>query len=255
MKLKIPLRTFVILTMLFFTSSISMAQILQGDSKALLADFYQQLLLGKLTPQVLEYEIRTSGKDTSVKICNVIVKKKSKKYLIEFTTPADMKGTRLLNLDTGQNYVYLPAFGRVRRIASSGTNQNFFGMAMSLGDLTLITYLAEYYDTATKVISADAEMVELEFRAGPAVNAPYPKINIGVGKHGKLQYVACFDGSGKKIKTMRYNNYTCEQDLCLAGEWVVTDLVNNYETKMISKSRKVNVQISDETFSKANLDK
>lgn len=255
MNLKILLRTFVMLTMLFFTSSISTAQILQGDSKALLTDFYQQLLLGKLTPQVLEYEIRTSGKDTSVKICNVIVKKKNKKYLIEFTTPADMKGTRLLNLDTGQNYVYLPAFGRVRRITSSGTNQNFFGMAMSLGDLTLITYLVEYYDTATKVIRADAEMVELEFRAGPADNAPYPKINIGVGKHGKLQYVACFDGSGKKIKTMRYNNYTCEQDLCLAGEWVVTDLVNNYETKMISKSRKVNVQISDETFSKANLDK
>jgi hypothetical protein len=62
------------------------------------------------------------------------VQMKGEKRQTEFLAPADMKGTKVLILSPDQKYVYLPAFGKVRRIASSVGDQGFMGMTFSQDD-------------------------------------------------------------------------------------------------------------------------
>lgn len=74
--------------------------------------------------------------------------------IVKFTDPADIRGSGLLSLDDGEgnesSYLWLPALGRVRRLSTSGEDQDgaFFG-----SDFT-------YEDLGFEVSEWDAELLE-----------------------------------------------------------------------------------------------
>src|SRR5258706_16469000 len=90
--------------------------------------------MNRAATQSLVYEItnREPGKPDA-KLA-LVVRTKGDKRLTELTSPADMKGTKVLVLSPTQMYVYLPAFGKVRRIASSVAGQGFMGMTYAQDD-------------------------------------------------------------------------------------------------------------------------
>ncbi|MGB0638377.1 MAG: outer membrane lipoprotein-sorting protein, partial [Myxococcota bacterium] len=51
------------------------------------------------------------------------VQNQGEKRLVNFEAPGDMKGTRVLVLSRQQMWVYLPAYNKVRRVASHVTQQ------------------------------------------------------------------------------------------------------------------------------------
>lgn len=62
------------------------------------------------------------------------------KMVMEFKTPASIKGTRFLTVEQPVNvdddkWIYLPALKRVRRIASSDKSSSFVGSDFSYGDM------------------------------------------------------------------------------------------------------------------------
>jgi hypothetical protein len=62
------------------------------------------------------------------------------KMVMEFVTPASIKGTRFLTVEQPANtdddkWIYLPALKRVRRIASSDKSSSFVGSDFSYGDM------------------------------------------------------------------------------------------------------------------------
>ncbi|MFQ6047237.1 MAG: outer membrane lipoprotein-sorting protein, partial [Gemmatimonadales bacterium] len=56
--------------------------------------------------------------------------------LVKFMAPADVRDVGFLRLADDQMYLYLPAFRRVRRIASSIKNEAFMGTDLSYEDLS-----------------------------------------------------------------------------------------------------------------------
>ncbi|NIR52116.1 outer membrane lipoprotein-sorting protein, partial [candidate division KSB1 bacterium] len=60
-----------------------------------------------------------------------IYQKESEKRLVRFLAPADQRGISFLSLPDEIKYLYLPAFRRVRRIASHMENQKFAGTDFS----------------------------------------------------------------------------------------------------------------------------
>ena len=63
---------------------------------------------------------------------------------IEILAPADARGMRILIRSFTQIYVYLPAYKKVRRVASHVRSRGFMGTTMSFDEMAVATY-APYF--------------------------------------------------------------------------------------------------------------
>lgn len=198
-----------------------------------------------------EYEIinKEPSKDERRMEMKVLIK--GEKRLSEFVAPGDMKGTKVLILTPTQMYVYLPAFGKVRRIASHTKDQGFLGLAFSQDDLANQAYAGEYDG---KILSETPAAWQVQLTAKPGKETSYAKIEMTVLKDkavpSELKY---FNAEGKNIKTETRTGYTCEGNICTPAELKMVDNTKGNWSKFIRKVWKVNENISDDVFSQRNL--
>ncbi|PKP56957.1 hypothetical protein CVT91_11800, partial [Candidatus Atribacteria bacterium HGW-Atribacteria-1] len=58
--------------------------------------------------------------------------------LVRFLSPKSVKGVTLLNIDDGEKiYLYMPAYDKPRRIASSSKGDEFMGTGLSYEDMSM----------------------------------------------------------------------------------------------------------------------
>jgi len=58
--------------------------------------------------------------------------------LVRFLSPKSVKGVTLLNIDDGEKiYLYMPAYNKPRRIASSSKGDEFMGTGLSYEDMSM----------------------------------------------------------------------------------------------------------------------
>lgn len=208
--------------------------------------------MNKAKTHQFEYEITNQEPGKAEKKLGMNVWIKGEKRLSEFTAPADMKGTKVLVVSSKEMYVYLPQFGKVRKLASHVTEQNFLGMAFSQDDFATQSYSKSY--TATISSSTDkTDKLTLTPKSG--VTTPYGKIEMIVSKDNKLPTeLKYYSADGKHQKTETRTGYTCEQSVCTPKELKMTDHTKNgHWTKFVRKSWKVNETLADELFTKRSL--
>jgi outer membrane lipoprotein-sorting protein len=178
---------------------------------------------------------------------------KGEKQLIEFTAPADMKGTKVLILSPTEAYVYLPAFGKIRRIAAHSSSQGFLGLAFSIDDLATSKYSGQY-SAAMGAEGASATTLVATPKSGQ--EAAYAKIGFTVAKDKFLPTeIKYFNKEGKNTKTETRGGYTCEGNICTPGGRKMVDDAKGLTTTFTRKKWKVNESIQDDVFSKRNLEK
>lgn len=209
--------------------------------------------MNKAKTLYFEYEATTTEAGKADKKVGLNVWIKSEKRLTEFTSPADLKGTKVLILSPSEMYVYLPAFGKVRRIASHTSDQSAFGMAFSQADLATQKYSTSY--SAAQSSSSDKE-VKLTLTPKSGQTTDYSKIEMTVAKdHNVPTEIKYYNTEGKLVKTETRSGYTCDSDVCTPGTLKMVDHTKNLTTSLVRKKVKVNEAITDETFSKRNLEK
>ena len=198
-----------------------------------------------------DYEITNKeGADKGEKTLTMSVLLKGEKRFTEFTS-GDMKGTKVLIISPTQMYVYLPSFGKVRRIASHTKDAGFLGMTFSQDDMATTRYSPQY---TAAIASEDAAAWHLTLTPKPGQETPYAKIEVTVGKDKKLpSELKYFNAEGKNVKTEARTGYACEGDVCTPGELKMTDNAKGAWTKLTAKSREVNKDISDDVFTQRNL--
>lgn len=201
-----------------------------------------------------EYDVLSQEPGKAERKSAMLTRRKGEKALLEFTAPADLKGTKLLTLSSDQMYVYLPAFGKVRRIASHTTDQGFMGMTFSVDDL----YGTRYSDRYTATLASDGPKewkLTLVPRAGQTPS--YSKIEMTVAKDHKLPTeLRYFDAKSALAKTETRTGYTCEGAVCAPSERKMIDHGKGGAwTKLLRKKWKVDESIADDLFSKKNLEK
>lgn len=220
-----------------------------GD-KALAAT---EAAMNKAKSNYFEYEAKTSEAGKAEKTVGLNVWMKGDKRLTEFTSPADLKGTKVLILSPTEMYVYLPAFGKVRRIASHTNDQSAFGMAFSGGDLATQRY-SDKYDAVVSSSTDKEVKITLTPKAGQKPD--YAKLELTLDKAKNVPTeIKYFNSEGKHVKTETRSGYTCEQDICTPGVLKMVDHTKNLTTTMTRKKWKVNDSIGDDKFSKRNLEK
>src|SRR5262249_37655184 len=158
--------------------------------------------MNRATTHYFEYEAVTAETGKSDKKVGLNVWMKGEKRLTEFTAPADMKGTKVLILSPTEMYVFLPAFGKVRRIASHPSDQSAFGMAFSQDDLATQKYSGQYSAT-----SSDTK-ITLTPKSGQTT--AYAKIEMTIIKDKNLpSEIKYYNAEGKLVKTETRSGYTC----------------------------------------------
>lgn len=208
--------------------------------------------MNRAQTHVFEYDVANQEPGKAETKLAMKVQMKGEKRLTEFLAPADMKGTKVLILSPDQMYVYLPAFGKVRRIASSVSDQGFLGMTFSQDD-----FVTRYSDSYTATVAGDdAAGVKLVLTPKAGKTTPYAKIELTASKDRNLPTeIKLFNAESKHVKTETRSGYTCQDVICTASEQKMVDHTKNAWTKMVRKTWKVNENLSDDVFSKRNLEK
>ncbi|MDD3280842.1 MAG: outer membrane lipoprotein-sorting protein [Bacteroidales bacterium] len=179
---------------------------------------------------------------------STIKQKGTEKRLMRFTSPASQAGISVLSLPNDVMYLYLPAFGKERRIASSAKNQKFAGTDFSYDDMESKSYSNKYTPKLLK-IETNVFVIELT----PKASSDYSKLIIYINKVNFYpELIEYYDKGGKKVKEAKYifkkvGNYWS------ATEIQMTDLKTNHKTKMQMSEVKYDTGLTDDEFSLRKL--
>jgi outer membrane lipoprotein-sorting protein len=201
-----------------------------------------------------EYDAVTQEPGRAEKKLGLNVWMKGDRRLTEFTAPADLKGTKVLILSPTEMYAYLPAFGKVRRIASHTTDQSAFGMAFTQSELATQRYAGDY--TAT-IAGEDEQETRLVLAPRPGKKDLWGKIEVRVLKDMKVPAeLRYFDAAGNHAKTETRTDYACEGAVCVPGELKMVDhQKGGLSTRITRRTWKLNEDFADDLLSKRSLDK
>ncbi|MCK9612706.1 MAG: outer membrane lipoprotein-sorting protein [Bacteroidales bacterium] len=175
--------------------------------------------------------------------------KGTSKRMFRFTSPASQAGIAILSLPDDVMYLYLPAYGKERRIASSAKNQKFAGTDFSYDDFESKSYSAKY---TPKLLKTETNVFVLELTP-LAKTSEYSKIIINVNKTNFYpEAMDYYDKAGTMIKKAKYTFKKSGKYWC-STEVEMTDLKKNHKTKMQMSDVKYDTGLSDENFTVRKL--
>lgn len=171
--------------------------------------------------------------------------------LVRFLSPADQKGVSFLSLPDDVQYLYLPAFHKVRRIASHIKNDNFAGTDFSYDDMSASKY-AEEYDAVLLDKTDDLYILELTPKQG--VEKSYSKLKMWARTDNFYPVkVEFYDKNSTLWKLFESRDIKKHGEYWVASEAEMTDLKKQHSTKMITEKVELDKGLSDNIFTKRNL--
>jgi len=172
-----------------------------------------------------------------------IQQKGTDKRIFRFTAPASQAGISVLSLPNDVMYLYLPAFGKERRISTSVKSQNFAGTDFSYDDMEAKPYSDKY---TPKLLKTEGNVFVLELT--PKGQSDYSKVIVNVNKTNYYpEVMEYYDKGNTKVKGAKYTfkkigNYWNAQEIEMA------DLKKNHKTKMQMSDVKYDLGLKDDDF-------
>jgi len=177
------------------------------------------------------------------------IQKGNNKRIFRFTTPASQAGIAVLSLPNDVMYLYLPAFGKERRISSSVKNQNFAGTDFSYDDMESKPYSERY---TPKLINTEEDVYVLELTPKSPKSA-YSRLIVKVHKTNYYPtYMEYYDKGNKKTKEAVYQ-FEKIGKYWNAKEIEMTDLKKSHKTKMLMSDVKYDMGLTDDEFTVRKL--
>ncbi|MEQ9504311.1 MAG: outer membrane lipoprotein-sorting protein [Deltaproteobacteria bacterium] len=157
---------------------------------------------------------------------------------VEFTSPSDVAGTRFLSVEEkggdADQYIYLPAFKKVKRVVGSQRTRSFMGTDFSYADLDGRDPDAATYKRLADDKIGGQDCYVLEATPKHPQNEDYGKSVVWV--HKKHLIPMRIDFYGKKGATVK-KRFTVRRLEKKDGRWVATD------SKMATLSRSTATQL------------
>jgi outer membrane lipoprotein-sorting protein len=180
------------------------------------------------------------------------------KSLVLFETPRDIEGTALLShakiLDPDDQWLFLPALKRVKRIASSNKSGPFVGSEFAFEDFTAIELNKfDYRYIGTETYGAfQTDVLERQPRYE---NSGYSKqiswIDQDVFQIRKVEF---YDRRGDLLKVLKLEDYRqYHNGVWRAHKLTMENVQTNKKTDMVYQDYAFNVGISARDFTKGRL--
>jgi outer membrane lipoprotein-sorting protein len=179
----------------------------------------------------------------------IMLQKGTDKRLYRYTKPESQAGVATLSLPGDVMWLYMPAFGKPRRISLLAKSQAFTGTDFSYEDMSTLPY-SERYDPVLLETGADNYVLELIPKSD---KSSYSKIIVTVHKtHGYPATMSYFDNKGKNIKIATYR-YEKIGTYWNAAEVIMKSIEKNHSTKILLSDVKFDQGLPDSLFEVENL--
>ena len=179
-----------------------------------------------------------------------IWQKGGEKRLFRFTSPASEAGIAFLSLPDDLMYLYLPAFGRERRIAAHLKNQNFAGTDFTYEDLEVRRYSETFSGT---ILRQEGNLIVMELRPLPGIISDYSRTIVSVNRTNFLpEKTEAFDRGGNLVKSAVYS-WVRRDGFWYPQEIHMRDLRRGSSTRMLMTEVRFNTNLSDQIFTVRNL--
>ncbi|MEO0276193.1 MAG: outer membrane lipoprotein-sorting protein [candidate division WOR-3 bacterium] len=173
------------------------------------------------------------------------------KKLFVFKSPAEVKGVGFLVLSDDELYLYLPAFKKIRRIASHVKNEAFMGTDFSYNDLAKSEF-TKNYNAEIKEENENQYVLELTPKEGSDVE--YSKLIMFVNKKVFLpDSVKFFDKGKNLLKIMRNKKFNQIKNYWVISEIEMENVKNKHKTIMKTIKEELDLGLSDGIFTQRNL--
>lgn len=180
-----------------------------------------------------------------------LLQKGSDKRLVKFLSPADQKGIGFLSLPGDNLTLWLPAFGKTRKIASNVKNTRFAGTDFSYEDMEAKKYSQKWNP---KLISSAGDTYVLELTPKSGIVSEYSKMIMTVRKSDSYPIkIDHYNKAGKLCKTMTTGKIEKSGAYTMAKEMTMTDVLAGTKTKMVITSMKFDTGLSDDKFTEREL--
>lgn len=190
---------------------------------------------------------------------------KNRSSIIQFSAPADVKGTSFLAVEhTGREddqWLYLPALRKTRRISSSDQTDNFVGSDFTYEDLNTEDLDAFKYTLKEEATLDGVACYHIE--AIPVTEAKkketgYSKRELYIRKNDYVaQKIMFFDKNGAHTKTLTATNIKpiAGTDKSRAYQLLMENHRTNHNTTLVFNNFKINKGVEEDLFSKRNLER
>jgi outer membrane lipoprotein-sorting protein len=177
-----------------------------------------------------------------------IQQKGTAQRMFRFTAPASQAGIAVLSLPNDVMYLYLPSFGKERRISTSAKNQNFAGTDFSYDDMESKPYSDKY---TPKLLKTETNVFVLELT--PKSTSDYSKLIVNINKTNYYpESMEYYDKGNTKIKEAKYT-FKKVGNYWNASEIEMSDIKKKHKTKMQMSDVKYDTGLSDDDFSVRKL--
>lgn len=252
MKLKLSLLIFTIFFLLFSTSTVFALTVdeIMDKMEETAPDFTTQKTISEM---IL---IDKDGKEEIREMIMFSKKEEDDKTstLMRFLSPKSVKGVTLLNIDDGEKiYLYMPAYNKARRIASSSKGDEFMGTGLSYEDMSMNFEDKEY----EKKLLEETESVYIIEVIPSEEDTSYKKIILMVDKEKfYTKKVEFYDTNENLIKTFEIAKIKIDDKGKITPmEIVFTDVEDNQKTKIVIKEIEDDIELSSSFFSIRTLKK
>ena len=173
------------------------------------------------------------------------------KRLVRFVTPADVRGVGFLRLAEDRMYLYLPAFRRVRRIASSVKNEDFMGTDFSYEDISQTRYGGDYAVTATK---AEPEISTITLEPKDGANVSYSRLVMKVQRSNWVfTEIDYYDLNGDRVKTLKASGIERIDGYWVAKRLEMVSWKSGHRTVLELDQLSFDTGLSDDFFTQRTL--
>lgn len=166
------------------------------------------------------------------------------KKLYRYTKPESQAGIATLTLPNSVMWLYLPAFGKPRKISMLTKESSFNNTDFSYEDMATTPFADRF---TPELIEAKVDEFIL-ILLPKAEKSNYSKIIVRVNKmNGYAEFMEYYDMTGKKFKEATYK-YEKVGQYWNASEVVMKDLQKNHSTKILITEAKFDQGLSDDLF-------
>lgn len=184
---------------------------------------------------------------------------KGDKSLMEFLSPADVKGTKFLNYEhvgkDDDQWLYLPALKRVKRIASKNKSGAFMGSEFSYEDLSAFNVDKYTYPKGeAKMSELHGKKVFLGESKPISKYSGYTKLITWVDAETFLiQKIDYYDRKKELLKTAVFEDYKKISGIWRIGKITMSNVQNDKKTILVWSNERINTGLKDKDFNKRVL--
>ena len=206
----------------------------RGDDTQVLVDLKLTDQRGKVTERTLE-----------------ILQKGTDKRLVRFTAPARLAGVTLLVPDGDTLYLYLPAYGRERRVIGDQRGDSFMGSDFSMEDLSRTTFGDDW---TARLGKAEGEHQWLDLAPKDASAHGDAALRIRVRSTDYLvDRIESLDAKGTLTRRLTLADFRDVQGRAFAHSLIAEDLKRGRKTQGTVTTVTFDAGITDDRFSVAAL--